>query len=159
MGKFLDISMQRINTLHPKLIPSATRVFERCHRERVSMYVVWGKRTIEQQDTLYRLGRTIPGYIVTTHRGGYSAHNYGLALDFCLLFDNQLMSWEECYPRAYWRTKWLKAVRYFEEEGWVSKWRGYNFEPGHVENLLGSTILELYEQNFAGSDRDYNLRK
>lgn len=151
MSKFLDVSMQRINTLHPKLIPAATRVFERCHKEKIPMYVVWGSRTLEQQDTLFRLGRTTPGYIITTRRSGYSAHNYGLALDFCLLFDTQIMSWEDCYPRDYWRNKWLKVVRYFEEEGWETGWRWPSFEPGHVQNLLGTTIHKLYEQNFAGS--------
>jgi len=86
MSTLLDVSMQRINTLNTKLIPSATRVFERCHKEKIPVYVVWGSRTVEQQDVLFRLGRTAPGPLQTTKRGGYSAHNYGLALDFCLLF-------------------------------------------------------------------------
>jgi peptidoglycan L-alanyl-D-glutamate endopeptidase CwlK len=152
MSTLLDVSMQRINTLNTKLIPSATRVFERCHKEKIPVYVVWGSRTVEQQDVLFRLGRTAPGPLQTTKRGGYSAHNYGLALDFCLLFNGALMSWEDCYPRDYWRNKWLKVVRFFEEEGWESGWRWPSFEPGHVQNLLGYTVLDLYEQ---ASNRNY----
>ena len=147
MAEFLDISIQRINTLDAKLIPSAMRVFDRCHKEKIPLYIVWGTRTLEQQDLLFRLGRTIPGHIETTNRPGFSAHNYGLALDFCLLFNTELMSWEECYPRTYWKHKWLKAVKHFEEEGWDTGWRWPSFSPGHCENLLGNTILNLYEQD------------
>lgn len=142
MADFLDISIQRINTINPKLIPSAIRVFDRCHREKIPLYIIWGIRTLEQQELLFRLGRTIPGHIETTNRPGFSAHNYGLALDFCLLFNTELMSWEECYPRKYWKHKWIKAIKYFEEEGWTAKWRHPDFEPGHVENLMGSSIYD-----------------
>jgi peptidoglycan LD-endopeptidase CwlK len=151
MIQFLDTSMQRINTLDSRLIPSATRVIQKCEKKKIPIYIVWGSRTLEQQELMYRYGRTIPGPIQTTHRPGYSAHNYGFALDFCLLFNKEVLSWEEVYPRWYWRQKWLKAVKIFEEEGWSTGWRTPNFEPGHVENLLGNTILELYEQNFNGS--------
>lgn len=152
MNKFLNVSMQRINTLHPQLIPSATRVFERCHKEKIPVYIVWGSRTLEQQDLLFRYGRTIPQPIQTIHRAGFSAHNYGLALDFCLLFRNSLMSWEEVYPRDYWRNKWLRVVRYFEEEGWEAGWRWPSFEPGHVEKLMGNKITDLYEQANIGNN-------
>lgn len=153
MSKFLDVSMQRINTLNTKLIPSATRVFERCTKEKIPVYIVWGSRTLEQQDLLFRFGRTIPGPIQTLHRPGFSAHNYGLALDFCLLYGNSVMSWEEVYPRDYWRNKWLRVVRYFEEEGWEAGWRWPSFEPGHVENLMDNKLINLYEQANIGGDR------
>lgn len=142
MTKFLDVSMQRINTLNPSLIPSATRVFDKCQRDKIPIYIVWGSRTLEQQELLFRHGRTIPGRVMTTHRPGFSAHNHGLALDFCLLFDTELLSWEDVYPRKYWRLKWLKVSQYFEEEGWESGWRWQSFEPGHVQNLMGKTIYD-----------------
>ena len=68
MAEFLDISIQRINTLDAKLIPSAMRVFDRCHKEKIPLYIVWGTRTLEQQDLLFRLGRTIPRHKVNTRR-------------------------------------------------------------------------------------------
>ena len=153
MSKFLDVSMQRINTLNPKLIPSATRVFEKCVKDKIPLYIVWGSRTFDQQDLLFRFGRTIPGPIHTLHRGGFSAHNYGFALDFCLLFGNNMMSWEEVYPRDYWRNKWLRVVRYFEEEGWEAGWRWPSFEPGHVQNLMDNKLINLYEQANTRNDR------
>ena len=157
--EYLDVSMQRINTLNSKLISPATRVFEKCTKNKIPIYIVWGSRSLVEQDLMFRYGRTIPGNISTTHRGGYSAHNYGLALDFCLLFGTELMSWEDVYPRKYWRQKWLKAVTYFEEEGFTSKWRSTDFEPGHVENLLGNTILKLYEQDNSRNYWEQNLGK
>lgn len=157
MSKFLDVSMQRINTLNPKLIPSATKVFEKCYREKIPLYIIWGSRTLEQQDLLFRYGRTIPGPIQTTRRAGFSAHNYGLALDFCLLFNTELLSWEDVYPRDYWRNKWLKAVRFFEEEGWEAGWRWPSFEPGHVENLMGNKLADLYGQTNFGNNRYKNV--
>ena len=163
MSKYLDISMQRISTLDSSLIPSAMRVFEKCYKNKVPIYIVWGTRNNEQQELLYRCGRTIPGIVQTTRRAGYSAHNYGLALDFCLLFNTEILSWEEVYPRWYWRQKWLRAVMYFEEEGWTSKWRGSDFEPGHLENLMGKDIFEYMreanEEKTIGElkdEQDYN---
>lgn len=146
MSKYLDISIQRINTLDNRLILSAMRVFEKCYKNKVPIYIVWGTRSNDQQELLYRCGRTIPGVVQTTHRAGYSAHNYGLALDFCLLFNTEILSWEEVYPRWYWRQKWLRAVKYFEEEGWTSKWRGSDFEPGHIENLMGKNVFEYMRE-------------
>ncbi len=131
------------------------RAFEKCYKNKVPIYIVWGTRSDDQQELLYRCGRTIPGIIQTTHRAGYSAHNYGLALDFCLLFNTEILSWEEVYPRKYWRQKWLRAVMLFEEEGWSSKWRGSNFEPGHLENLMGKDIFEyMQEAKIKNNKRD-----
>lgn len=157
--KYSDVSMRRINTLDPRLISTAVKVFDKCVKNKIPIYIIWGSRTIEEQDLMFRYGRTIPGKIQTTHRGGYSPHNYGMALDFCLLFGKELMSWEDCYPRGYWRNKWLKVVRYFEEEGWTCGWRMPSFEPGHVENLMGNTILELYEHNQDRNNRKSDIRK
>ena len=42
-----------------------------------------GMRTFEQQDALYAQGRTKPGKICTKAPGGFSAHQYGAAVDFC----------------------------------------------------------------------------
>jgi hypothetical protein len=42
----------------------------------------YGWRSIEVQDALYRIGRDLPGAVVTWARGGWSAHNYGCASDW-----------------------------------------------------------------------------
>lgn len=45
--------------------------------------ITQGLRTYAQEDALFAQGRTLPGAIVTDVRGGYSAHNFGYAVDVC----------------------------------------------------------------------------
>lgn len=42
-----------------------------------------GFRSVAEQDRLFLQGRKTPGPIVTKARGGQSAHNFGIAIDFC----------------------------------------------------------------------------
>lgn len=154
MAQYLDVSMRRISSLHPKLIPSATRVFENCWKNQIPLYIIWGKRTIEEQELLYRFGRTIPGKVITTHRPGFSAHNYGLALDFCFTIKDKFYTWEDVYPSKYWRNRWFKALDLFQLEDWEIGMRWTNFEPGHVQKLLDFNLTELYEQ--ASNRVDWN---
>jgi peptidoglycan L-alanyl-D-glutamate endopeptidase CwlK len=146
MADFLDISTKRIQTLDQRLIPSAMRVLDKCWKDKVPLYIVWGRRSVQEQNLLFRYSRTAPGYSITTRRGGFSAHNYGLALDFCLLRYKRVVGWEDVYDFPFWRHKWFRAVKHFEEEGWESGWRWPTCEPGHVENLFGKTINQLYEE-------------
>lgn len=93
---------------------------------------------------MYNFGRTLPGPVLTNKRGGYSAHNYKMALDFCFTQKDKLLTWDDIHSDSLLSRKWWKVIDYFEEQGWESGWRWSSFEPGHVENLLGSTIGELY---------------
>lgn len=43
--------------------------------------VVFGRRTLQEQQDLYDQGRTQPGSIVTKAQPGMSAHNWGMAAD------------------------------------------------------------------------------
>ena len=159
---FDSISVQRINSLNPKLIPSAMAVFSKARASGIPLYITWGTRSLGDQNLLHRFGRDIPGKIVTKNKQGYSAHNYGLALDFCLTFGNTLMTWEDVYERWYWRQRWLKVVFMFEEEGWEAGWRWTNFDPYHVQNLLGNTMFDLtqkYEQTKGGNNGLEALRE
>jgi peptidoglycan L-alanyl-D-glutamate endopeptidase CwlK len=150
-------SIMRINTLNPQLVPQATKVFNECLRVNIPIYVVFGVRTPKEQDFMFRFGRTIPGRVITQHRGGFSAHNYGLALDFCLRFNSSILSWTEVLDRPYWKGKWVKVIELFKQEGWDNKINNPSFEPGHVENLMGHTIGELYEQTKNRHNWDQDL--
>ena len=46
-----------------------------------NLRITSGKRTSEEQDKLYALGRTIPGKIVTNAQDGESNHTRGIAID------------------------------------------------------------------------------
>jgi peptidoglycan LD-endopeptidase CwlK len=43
--------------------------------------LISGNRTYAEQDALYAQGRTKPGKVVTKARGGFSNHNFGIAVD------------------------------------------------------------------------------
>ena len=53
-------------------------------RHGVTVEVISGLRSYQQQAALYAQGRTKPGRIVTNARPGSSWHNYGLAIDLGL---------------------------------------------------------------------------
>jgi peptidoglycan L-alanyl-D-glutamate endopeptidase CwlK len=90
-----ETSISRINTLHPKLVKPAMDIYTQCISDGFPIHIVCGKRTEEEQAVIYKYGRTIPGDILTPNRPGYSPHNYGLALDFCLYYAKQMQTWEE----------------------------------------------------------------
>lgn len=47
----------------------------------INIFLVHGRRTMAEQERLYRQGRQDPGPIVTDVAPGHSAHNYGKAID------------------------------------------------------------------------------
>jgi peptidoglycan L-alanyl-D-glutamate endopeptidase CwlK len=63
--------------------------------EGLTFHLFSGLRTFEEQDSLYAKGRTSPGKRVTNARGGYSWHNYGLAVDYVLdgMLDKPGVQW------------------------------------------------------------------
>jgi peptidoglycan L-alanyl-D-glutamate endopeptidase CwlK len=132
--------------LDTRLVPTVLKIYDMAWKERIPMYVLWGSRSIEEQNLLHRFGRTLPGEIHTTKRGGYSAHNYGFALDFTFVGKDGFIPWERIHRLRFWKAKWAKIVNAFEAEGWEVGWRWPNYEPGHVQNLLGNTIGDLYRQ-------------
>lgn len=54
-----------------------------CRARGTDYYAVSGYRTDAEQMALWTQGRTKPGPIVTDAKAGESAHNYGIAVDFC----------------------------------------------------------------------------
>ena len=76
------LSVRRIQLLHPKVRGAATAFIEECESTLdVTIRVVQGLRTFEEQDALYAQGRTKPGNKVTAAKGGQSFHCFGLAID------------------------------------------------------------------------------
>jgi hypothetical protein len=51
--------------------------------------VTCGLRTVDQQNALYKIGRTVGGKKVTNARGGESPHNYNLARDYIPVVDGK----------------------------------------------------------------------
>lgn len=87
-------SAARLSGLHPVVHAAATALLERCYARGVNIVITQGLRTIAEQDALYAQGRTKSGQIVTNAKGGYSYHNFGVAIDFALLLPDGSVSWD-----------------------------------------------------------------
>ena len=54
----------------------------------LSVHIISGTRTYDEQDELFAQGRTKPGKRVTNARGGFSNHNFGIAWDVGIFNEN-----------------------------------------------------------------------
>lgn len=84
--------LRRIDTsqIYPPFLALVKLLVQNCHNRKADYYATNGLRSFEDQAAKYALGRTTgeKGHIVTKAPPGYSAHQYGVAIDFC--FDADL---------------------------------------------------------------------
>ena len=150
------LTLQRIALLHPKLRFEVLKMYkEIC--EAVSGRVVvrfsHTLRTILEQNNLFEIGRSLPGAIVTWARGGFSFHNYGLAIDIVLLVDKD---GNGTFETASWSTiadfdgdgkeDWMEVVEIFQKYKW--QWglinrQGKRYDKPHFQKTFGYTIAQL----------------
>jgi len=76
-----DRSEKAIGTLLPQVQPYARALVKKAAQHGITIKVIAGLRTYEEQNELFAQGRTKPGRIVTNARGGFSNHNFGIAFD------------------------------------------------------------------------------
>jgi peptidoglycan L-alanyl-D-glutamate endopeptidase CwlK len=128
----------KIAQLHPKVARLAREWLAQVTAEGIPVMINQGLRTIAQQDALYAQGRTTPGSIVTQVRGGYSYHNYGLALDYNLVSGDGGMDWNNDDPR------WKRAAQIGKSLGfdWGGDWTDFKDYP-HLEYTFGFTTTQL----------------
>ena len=143
-----EITQSRIDKLHPKIREEVRLIVNEANLllgNNVQIRIVQGLRTFEEQDALYAQGRTKPGKKVTNARKGQSYHNYGLAVDFCLLINNNEISWDinkdfdnDNIP------DWLEVRDVFKKYGYT--WGG-NFKTlkdyPHFEKVFGYSWKQL----------------
>ena len=154
------ITLERIKLLHPKVREEAMEIYEdicKALSGKAMCRFAFTLRTIAEQDALYAQGRTKPGKIVTKARGGFSMHNYGLAIDVVLLLDRD---GDGKYTEASWDTKgdfdsdgvadWMEIVRVFKEFGWVwgGDWKFY--DAPHFEKTFGYSVRQLLNLHKSG---------
>ena len=113
---------QRINKLHPNVREEVHKIIEECDKAltgKAKIRVTQALRTFKEQDDLYAIGRTKPGKKVTNARGGQSIHNYGFAVDICLIIDGKTASWDTAKD---WDndqvSDWYECVKIFAKYGW-----------------------------------------
>ena len=143
-----SITMTRIQSAHPKLRDELGRIYaDICAalKGRAMCRFTHVLRTKQEQDELFAQGRTKAGKIVTNARGGYSYHNYGLAVDICLIIDGKTAVWD-------FKTDfdldgiadWLEIVRIFKAYGWEwgGDWKKFPDAP-HFQKTFGLSIADL----------------
>lgn len=144
------LSERRIASLHPKLRDEAILLFEKINNEmltgRAKMRVTCGFRSVAEQNVLYSMGRTRPGKIVTNAQGGQSVHNYGLAMDFCLILDGgKYASWDTMQDFDHdGKADWMEIVGQFKEADWewAGDWKTFR-EYCHVQKTFGLSVSRL----------------
>ena len=142
------ISLARIELLHPKLRTEAKEIYITIYnalKGRAAVRFTHTLRTIAEQDALYAQGRTKPGKKVTNAKGGQSYHNYGLAIDICLIIDDKEASWDTLKDYdGDGISDWMEAVAIFKSRGW--EWGG-EFksikDAPHFQKTFGFTPTKL----------------
>jgi hypothetical protein len=128
-------SEKRLQRLHPALASAVRDAIAELAVRGISVEVVQGLRTFEEQDALYAKGRTEPGPIVTQARGGESNHNFGLAADLCP-FAGGKPDWSA--PIDVWAAIGKTAIAHGLE--WGGQWKKFVDKP-HVQ-LPSMTVEE-----------------
>ena len=157
------ITLERIEKLHPKIKDEVKKIVNEVNNllaENIQIRIVQGLRTIEEQDSLYSLGRTKPGKKVTNAKGGSSFHNYGLAIDFCLLINGKEISWDLNKDFDNDKIKdWQEIINCFKKYGWESgaEWKSIKDNP-HLQKVFGykwQTLLDKYKNKDYISNTKY----
>jgi peptidoglycan L-alanyl-D-glutamate endopeptidase CwlK len=148
------ISFARLEKLHPNLREEAIELFKKAEAAllgRARPRITFTLRTMAEQQALYDQGRTKPGPIVTNAKPGTSYHNWGLALDFCLILDGKEVSWDTIkdYDGDK-KSDWMEVVNIFKAAGWEwgGDWKSLKDYP-HLQKTLGlhwSQLLTMHKQ-------------
>jgi peptidoglycan L-alanyl-D-glutamate endopeptidase CwlK len=143
-----EISIQRINTLHPAIREKIKAMYLYANNYLlpigVRLRITQALRTIEEQNALYAQGRTMPGKIVTNAKGGESNHNYGIAIDICILIDKDNNGTFETVDWDINSMHFQRVKDYFKKQGllWGGDWKSFKDYP-HFEYPTGKTTKQL----------------
>lgn len=90
------------------LLPSVQKVFRVWYAEKVKAWqekngvtvkIICGTRTIQEQNDLYAIGRTKKGSKVTNAKGGSSFHNFGIAFDIGIFKGSSYLTNDDIYKK------------------------------------------------------------
>jgi len=148
---YKERSLAIIATLEPIFAQKVRLWFDTCEYARKPIYIYCGIRTPNEQSQLYAQGRTIKGKIVTNAKAYESWHNFGLAIDFCLVDRNGKISWD---TKADFdlnkQSDYAECIKFAEKLGLES---GANFkitDLPHIQFRHGLTIKEAKKRLLSG---------
>ena len=136
----MDNSLDQLNKLHPKIREAGIQAYNEAVKatpEGVHPIITQTLRTFAESDSIYAQGRTVTGTIVSNSKAGQSYHNYGLALDFCVLVHGKMV-WAQ-------NNNWMIVVNTFKKYGftWGGDFTGTFKDAPHLENKLGHNWRDL----------------
>lgn len=116
------VTLQRIEKLHPAVREEVKHIIKECDEAltgRAKVRITQGLRSFEEQEKLYAIGRITSGKKVTNAKAGQSIHNYGFAVDICMIIDGKAASWDTVKD---WDNDkvadWYECVKIFAKYGW-----------------------------------------
>lgn len=111
--------------------------------------IISGTRSYEEQNRLYRQGRTQPGPRVTRARGGRSWHNFGVAWDVGLFENGRYMNGSEAHDNDAYDE--LAALVLEDPIEWGGHWIGFRDRPHYQVKIEGKTIRDVRRLFEAGT--------
>lgn len=135
---------KRIALLHPSVREEVTKIIQECDAAltgRAKVRITQGLRTFKEQEDLYAIGRTKPGKKVTNAKAGQSIHNYGFAVDICMIIDGKVASWDHKKDWDNDKTAdWYECVKIFAKYGWDwgGNWKSFKDIPHFEKKGLNS---------------------
>lgn len=143
IGWFREVPM--VTQLHPFVAENKDKLVARSEKIGIRVVITDDFRSSQEQDALYRKGRSDSGSIVTQVKGGQSYHNYGLAIDFALGVAGGKVIWDLEYDgNGNGKSDWMEVVAIAKKLGfaWGGDWEGFPDYP-HLQMDFGYSIGEL----------------
>ncbi len=144
-----NITQQRIQKLHPLVRDEVINIIKECDLAltgQAKIRITQSLRSFKEQDELYAVGRTKPGKKVTNAKPGQSIHNYGLAVDICLIIDDKTASWDTAKD---WDNDkiadWYECVKIFAKYGWNwgGNWKTFKDLPHFEKKSIKTKTSEI----------------
>jgi peptidoglycan LD-endopeptidase CwlK len=143
--------------LHPFVEEQTNHLIKQAADKGIVIVITDDFRSVEDQDLLYKKGRTTDGNIVTFAKGGESYHNFGLAIDFALKTPSGDVIWDMEYDgNKNGKDDWTEVVKMAKSLGfkWGGDWARFKDYP-HLQMDFGLSIHDL--QNGKWPDEDSYL--
>lgn len=130
------MASRNIDDLLPTVADRCRKFIQACDDVGIDVIITSTYRSIEEQDKLYRQGRSIPGNRVTNAKGGDSFHNWRVAFDFAPL-KNGKIDWDD--------TDLFKRCGEIAEAcglEWGGRWKSFKDYP-HCQYTQGLTLADF----------------
>ncbi|WP_312991526.1 M15 family metallopeptidase [Chryseobacterium flavum] len=156
------VTSERIKFLHPVVRDEMRNIIQECNLAltgKAKVRITQGLRSFEEQERLYAIGRLTSGKKLTNARAGQSLHNYGLAVDICLIIDGKTASWDTAKD---WDNDkvadWYECVQIFARHGWNwgGNWKTYKDLPHFEKKTVykGKDLIKTNWRIFSKMPRD-----